>query len=298
MTTLDEPLARPIDRGRLLAIGAVAVTMTLWASAFVGIRSASPHLSPGGLAFGRLTLASFALGGLMLARGEHLPPKAALPAIAAFGVFWLGLYNMTLNEAELHVDAGTASLLVNTGSLLVAVLAGLFLREGFPRQLLFGCLIAFGGAAVIALATSQHGVHASWGAAMCLFAALFYAVGLVCQKTVLSDVSPLQVTFTACLVGALVSSPFAPTLIRSVAHAPGTSLGWMLYLGLGPTALGFTTWTYALARTSAGRMGVSTYLVPPISILLGWLLLAETPPALAYAGGALCLAGVAVSRRR
>jgi drug/metabolite transporter (DMT)-like permease len=33
-------------------------------------------------------------------------------------------------------------------------------------------------------------------------------------------------------------------------------------------------------------------------ILLGWLLLDEVPPALALVGGAVCLAGVAVSRRR
>jgi drug/metabolite transporter (DMT)-like permease len=45
-------------------------------------------------------------------------------------------------------------------------------------------------------------------------------------------------------------------------------------------------------------MGSMTYLVPPIAILLAWLLLAETPPALALAGGALCLAGVIFAQRR
>jgi drug/metabolite transporter (DMT)-like permease len=63
-------------------------------------------------------------------------------------------------------------------------------------------------------------------------------------------------------------------------------------------ALGFLTWGYALARTTAGRMGSMTYLVPPIAVLLGWALLGETPPVLAVAGGALCLAGVIVAQRR
>jgi drug/metabolite transporter (DMT)-like permease len=53
-----------------------------------------------------------------------------------------------------------------------------------------------------------------------------------------------------------------------------------------------------LARTTAGRMGSTTYLVPPIAILLGWLLLGEVPPGLAVIGGVLCLAGVSVARRR
>ena len=54
---------------------------------------------------------------------------------------------------------------------------------------------------------------------------------------------------------------------------------------------------YALRRTSAGRMGAMTYLAPPIAILLSWLLLGETPPLLAVAGGALCLGGVVLARR-
>jgi drug/metabolite transporter (DMT)-like permease len=45
-------------------------------------------------------------------------------------------------------------------------------------------------------------------------------------------------------------------------------------------------------------MGAITYLVPPISVALGWLLLEESPPALALVGGAVCLAGVLVARRR
>ena len=54
----------------------------------------------------------------------------------------------------------------------------------------------------------------------------------------------------------------------------------------------------ALRRTVAGRLAATTYLVPPISILLGWLWLGESPAALAYLGGALCLLGVGFSRRK
>jgi drug/metabolite transporter (DMT)-like permease len=44
-------------------------------------------------------------------------------------------------------------------------------------------------------------------------------------------------------------------------------------------------------------MGSLMYLVPLVAILLGWAVLAETPPALAAVGGALCLAGVYLARR-
>jgi drug/metabolite transporter (DMT)-like permease len=57
------------------------------------------------------------------------------------------------------------------------------------------------------------------------------------------------------------------------------------------------TWAHALSKTTAGRMGATTYLVPPIAILIGWALLDESPEALAFLGGALCLAGVVITRR-
>jgi drug/metabolite transporter (DMT)-like permease len=115
---------------------------------------------------------------------------------------------------------------------------------------------------------------------------------------VLGRVSPLALTWVACMFGALVCLPFAWTFASELPETSASAIGWMVYLAVVPMAIGFLTWGYALARTTAGRMGSTTYLVPPIAILLGWLLLAEAPPLLAVAGGALCLGGVFVARRR
>lgn len=53
------------------------------------------------------------------------------------------------------MDAGTAAMLVNVGPILIALLAGLFLGQGFPRQLIVGSLIAFGGVVLNGTATSS-----------------------------------------------------------------------------------------------------------------------------------------------
>jgi drug/metabolite transporter (DMT)-like permease len=98
--------------------------------------------------------------------------------------------------------------------------------------------------------------------------------------------------------GALVCVPFAGTLVHELPQTHASAIGWMVYLAIAPMALGFLTWGYALARTTAGRMGATTYLVTPIAILLGWLLLGEVPPALGLVGGVLCLAGVYIAQRR
>lgn len=298
MTTLEVAARAGARREPLLALAAALVTVVVWASAFVGIRSAGHELSPGALALGRLLIGSAALGALVLIRREPLPTRRDLPAIALCGVLWFGVYNVVLNEAERRVDAGTASMLVNVGPILIALLAGLLLGEGFPRGLFGGIAIAFAGVVVIAFATSEQGIAAGWGSVLCVVAALAYSGAVVVQKPLLARVSALQVTWLACTVGALACLPFAPALTRELGPAESSAIGWVVYLGAVPTAIGFLTWAYALARTTAGRMGTTTYLVPPVAILLGWAILGETPPSLAYIGGALCLAGVVFARRR
>jgi drug/metabolite transporter (DMT)-like permease len=285
-------------REGLLAAGAALVTVLLWASAFVGIRYADRHLGPGPLALGRLVVGSLALGVMMVARREPWPARQTVGRVIVCGVLWFGVYNVALNAAERRIDAGTAAMLVNTGPILIAVLAGALLQEGFPRRLLLGCVISFTGAALIGVATSRHGPGDGWGAVLCLIAALTYAGGVVAQKPALRYASPLSVTWLACTVGALSCLPYAPQLVHDTGRASASGLVWIAYLGIAPTAVGFATWAYALARTTAGRMGSTTYLVPPLAVLFGWALLGEVPPALALPGGALCLCGVAVARHR
>ena len=277
---------------------AALVTVGLWASAFIGIRAAGKEIGPGGLSLARLLVGALALGALVAIRRERLPPRRDAGRLIACGVLWFGIYNVALNEAERRVDAGTAAMLVNVGPVLIAVLAGVLLGEGFPRTLLLGCAVAFGGTILIGAATSQHGVDAGWGAVLCLVAAITYAGGVVAQKPLLARSSALSVTWLACCIGAVCCLPFAPSMVRDIGHASTGTLVWIAYLGLFPTAVAFTTWAYALSSTSAGRMGSTTYLVPPLAILMGWIAFGESPEALAFAGGALCIAGAVLARRR
>jgi drug/metabolite transporter (DMT)-like permease len=280
-----------------LALGAALVSVALWASAFVGIRAAGAQLSAGPLALARLLVGGAALAAVAVARREPLPPRRALPGIVASGVLWFGIYNIALNAAEQRLDAGTAAMLISIGPMLIALLAGALLGEGFPRSLLVGCAVALVGAVVIGAATSNGGVAIGSGAALCLLAALCRAGGVVAQKPALARASALQVTFVACWIGAVACLPFAPALARELPDADVDTVGWALYLGVFPTAVAFTTWAYAIARTTVGRTGVTTYLVPPLAIAMGWAILGETPPALAVLGGALCVSGAVIARR-
>ncbi len=298
--TTPEP---PIDASRAtrldgLALGAALLTVGLWASAFVGIRAVAPDFSPGALAFGRLLIGSLALGLVVIIRRPAMAPRSTWPLILACGVLWFGIYNLALNAAEREVDAGTAAMLVNVGPILIAVLGGLFLGEGFPRRLLAGCVVAFAGAAAIGLATSgsQASGDATLGIVLCLVAAVAYATGVTLQKPVLAKVPALTVTWLSCSIGAVFCLPFGPQVLGELGSAQPSAIAWLVYLGLFPTALAFTTWAFALGRTTAGQLGSMTYLAPAIAIVLGWLLLGEVPPALAIAGGAVAISGVVIAR--
>ncbi|WP_030386759.1 DMT family transporter [Streptomyces sp. NRRL S-241] len=287
----------PIPPG-VLTVGAVTFTVFAWASAFVSIRSAGAAYSPGALALGRLLAASLVLVVLVLVRRQGLPPREAWRGILISGVVWFCGYTIALNWGERLVDAGTASLLVNTGPILMALLAARLLGEALPPRLLVGMAVSFAGAVVVGLSMSSGdgGSTSVLGVALCLLAAVAYATGVVAQKPALSYGTPLQVTTYACLTGAVVCLPFTGQLLAEVPDAPVSATLNMIYLGVVPTALAFTTWTYALARMPAGKLGATTYAVPAIVVLLSWTLLGEVPAWLTLLGGALCLAGVAVSR--
>ena len=293
------PSTQGISQERL-ALGAALVTIVLWASAFVGIRAASTDLSAGALALGRLAVGSIALGVVVALRRPSWPTRRQLIPILVSGVLWFGVYNVALNAAERDVDAGTASMLVNVAPIMVAILGGLFLHEGFPPRLLIGCLIAFGGVAVISLATTGSSPSSGTvvGILLCFVCAAAYSISVTVQKPVLATVPALTVTWLACLTGFVVCLPFLPQLVSEAAAADTVSLAWLVYLGLFPTSVAFTMWAFALSRSTAGRLGSLTYLVPAVAIFIGWLLLAEVPAPLSFVGGAIAIAGVIVARSK
>ena len=277
-------------------LAAALVSVTLWSSAFVGIRAAGRGISPGSLALGRLLIGSGLLGALLLRRGALRPTRRDAALLVVAGLLWFGLYNLALNTAERVVDAGTAAMVVNIAPLMIMALAALFLGERLTPGLLLGAVVAFAGVVVIGLATTA-GDTSLWGVVLCVVATASSAAGVVAQKPVLSRLSALQVTWTCCLIGALCCLPYVPALARDVRSAPPESLAWMVYLGVFPTSVAFTTWAYALARGAASRLAALAYLIPPVTIAMSWVMLGEVPSLVAVLGGALCLVGVVLARR-
>ncbi|WP_137809651.1 MULTISPECIES: DMT family transporter [unclassified Gordonia (in: high G+C Gram-positive bacteria)] len=309
MSSRPTPASAGSATASLPALAAV-VTVVLWASAFIGIRALGDTFSPGSMAFLRLLAAVIPLTLIVMvvrlrARTTGAPARPLLPRgralalVTAYGVAWFAGYTVLLNWAERHLDAGTAALLVNLAPILVAVAAGLFLGEGFPRHLVIGMTIAFAGVVLIAVGGSATAdAHADWlGIVLGVGAAVLYATGVLIQKSALRSVDALTATWLGAVAGLVATAPFAPVAVTELSGAESGAIWAVIYLGVGPTAIAFSTWAYALARTDASAMAATTLVVPAIVIVLSWALLDELPTGVGIVGGLLCLGGVAIARR-
>ena len=277
-TSLPAAPSSPTEPAAWLPVAAMAVTLLLWSSAFVALRHLGHDVRAGALSLGRLLVAALAL--------------------LLCGVAWFGIYNIALNDSERRIDAATAAMLVQVGPIVVALLAAVFLGERLTGWLLAGIAIAFAGVVVIGMAMRGDGGSDVAGVLLALLAAVTYAIGVVTQKVLLRRLSGIEVVCYACWIGVAVCLPWTADFVDLVQHGDHSDLAWIGYLGLFPTALAFSLWAFALRHTDAGKQAITTFLVPVITAVMAWALLDEVPPALAFLGGALCVAGVLVTRRK
>ena len=298
MTTTTEPTAPATTAPPTwLPVAAGGVTLVMWASAFVVIRHVAHDVSPGALGAGRLLVAALVVLPLVLRRGWVRPRRREWMLLALGGVGWFGIYNLALNAGERYVDAGTAAMIIQIGPVIVALLAVPLFGERLHGWLVAGMVVGFAGVAVIARGSSTDTDASLTGVALVLVAAAMYAVGVLTQKVLLRRLPSVQVVFVSFLMGAVICLPFASDLPAIVAEG-GAELWWILYLGVLPTAVAFTTWAYALTHTDAGALSLTTFLVPGIATLVAWLTINEVPPSLTFVGGALAIVGVLMTRRR
>lgn len=284
------------------AAAAAAVTVLLWAGAFVAIRPLVPVLGPDGLAGARLLLASagLALAAPLLRVG--LPRRADLPRLAGCGLTGMAAYQLLLNTGERTVQAGVAGLLVNTAPLFALPLAAVLLGERPTRRGLAGAAVGFAGAALIAVGGGAGGTGGATGfalhrdALLVVGAAAAQATYFVLQKPLLARHSAVEVVAWSTWAGALLCLPVTAPALPRVGGLDAAGLAALAFLGLGASAVGFACWAYASAGIGVGPSTVTLYAVAPLAVLIGYAALGERPAPLALLGGAVALTGVALAR--
>ncbi len=270
---------------------AVAITVLTWASAFAGIRVGLQAYSPESVALLRYLVAAVALAGYALLTKMSMPRRQDLLAIAALGFVGFTFYNVTLNAGEQQIPAGTASMLIASAPVFVALLALAFLHERLCLRAWLGIGLSFLGVAVISVGSGAGG-GISWSALLVLAAAFSGAIYSVGQKPYLRRYGALQFTTYAVWFGTLFLLWFLPGLVQEMSTAAPAATWAVIYMGIFPGAIGYVSWSYVLSRLPASQAGSFLYLIPATAIFIAWLWLGEIPAAAAWFGGALILLGV------
>lgn len=274
---------------RLGPLAGIITTVFMWAAAYPAIGLALTGFTPFGLAAVRYLIAALALAALALVAPPGLPPRQDLWRIVGAGALGISAYNLLLNLGQTTVSAGTAGLLVNINPIIAALLGYVFLADRLSG---IGIAVSFAGATTIAVSRSQGALTFSWGAGLVLLAAFCLAAMFVVQKPLLARYRPLQVAMWIIWSGTLLLLPFLPLGLVSLPKASAPAVGAAIFLGLGPAALAYVAWSYALAHYPVSRASSFLYLVAPLVLLLAYFSLGEVPTFITLVGGVLTLAGV------
>ena len=272
---------------------ALLITVVLWGSAFVAIRAGLEGYSPGGLALLRLLISSIAIYFVLYrSRKARLPIKNRdLYRVFFAGAIGIGFYNIALNYGEVLVPSGMASFIVSQIPVVTTLLAILFLGERINRFGLMGMCLSAVGVGLIAL--GHQGEFGFYLSIIYVFLACF-AVGCynIIQKPLLQKYKAIHLTAYAIWGGTLVLLVFIPNLIHDLQHTSFKATAVVIYLGLFPGVIGYSTWSYALSTIPASRAASFLYFMPVFATIIGWVWLGEVPAFIAVIGAVVALLGV------
>lgn len=269
----------------------------LWASAYVGIRAGLTSYSPESVALLRYLVASFMMIGIALRQPNFRWLKwRELWRISICGIVGFSIYNVALNYGEISVSAGIASFIISQIPVLITILAVFFLREKITRMGWFGTLISIAGLTVISIGEAEN-MHIDMGVIFILIAAFAGSFYSILQKSILKRVHPIEFTAYAIWIGTAALCIFLPQLLHQLPRASIHATLWVIYLGIFPAAIAYLLWSYVLAKMPATKAVSYLYLVPLITVLMGWLILNEIPTVISICGGLIALAGAIIVNR-
>ncbi len=272
------------------------VTVVCWASAFVALRVAVRSFAPEEVAWLRFLSAAVVLGGFALLTRMSLPRVRDLPALATLGLVGHALYNLALAWGQTRVPAASASFIISSAPIWMLVMSAGLRQERLAGARAAAMLVSLGGVALIAVGRAGS-LALDPPALVVVAASLMQAIYSMGQRPLLRRYSPLQVSTFTALAALLWLSPFAPGAIRPLSVAPWSGGLAALFLGVVPTAVGYSTWASAMKNLPPSSAGAFLYLVPAVVLGLAWAVLGEFPSRLAIIGGMLVVAGVIIVQR-
>ncbi len=276
----------------------LAIVAAIWGASYLFIKVAVDEVEPTAMMFFRLVLASAVLVPVLVWRLGRREAVAELRGTGwyAFGV---GLLNAALPFTliawgEKYVDSGVAAIANATVPIFVVLLALRFNpSERVQGVRLAGVLVGLAGVGVLVGLHPEGGWLAVAGTLAIVVASLSYAGANHFVQHNYSRTSPLVIATASSVTATLILLPFAVFQLPS--EMPSLeAVGSIVALGVFGTAIALLFFYRLLTRYGAARASLVTYLLPPVALVYGVLILDEEVTLNAALGLILILAGVAL----
>jgi O-acetylserine/cysteine efflux transporter len=271
------------------------LTATIWGINFVVIDEGIGHVPP--LTFAAIRFTVVALPAVFFIKR----PAARFVDIALVGLFMsVGQFGLLYSALHLGMPPGLASLVLQAQVILTVLIAVVQLGERPKRATLVGIAVGTVGLAVVALGRTS--ATPTLGLVLTLGAALSWALGNVTARRIRSASGLSLTVWSATVVplpllamSLLIDGPHQVS--HAVAHLPTSALLSTAYTAYLASLVGYGIWNTLLARHPAALVAPFALLVPPVGIATAWIVQGERPGIAEALGGALLLAGVAVTAR-
>jgi drug/metabolite transporter (DMT)-like permease len=276
--------SRPI--GERAALAAVIVACAVWGASFPLAKVALEELPIGHLVLWRFAIAAAVLLPLVLRRG--LPRRRDLPRFAVSGLLCVPITFLPQFEGLARTTVASASLLVGTGTPLLALAGALFRRE---RPGTRGWIAVALSCLGLAIMVGVPGPGRSWlGDTLVFLSMVTTTAWVLVMMPLVHRYGGLVASAWTVTLGAIFQIPVA--WLDGPPAVPSSLLGWGALLGLGMacTAGSYALWNLGLERVPPSRAGVYLNLEPVVGAALGVALLHDAVTAGLLAGGGLVLA--------
>jgi len=273
----------------------------LWSISFIFMRVAVPDLGPFALVLLRVGLAALSLGLLLLAQGKLPVLRAYWRPIAVVGILNAAIPFTLFAWASQTLSAGFLSAFNGVTPICGAVIAWAWLKEHLSPSRALGLALGFVGVLVLGWGRLRVGLAEADDTLVLLAVVLaavagygFYGLAACYTKRYLTGVNGL-----ACTAGGMLSATLAalPLAAYSWPQVPVPAISWLAVVALGLlcTGGGYLLFFRLIASIGPQRALTATFLVPPLGVSWGWLLLGEIPTMSMLVGMLITLAGTALA---
>ncbi|HYG87689.1 MAG TPA: DMT family transporter [Azospirillum sp.] len=275
------------------------VFVLLWSTGFIGAKFGLPYAEPFTFLLLRMALVSALLGLVALVMGAPWPKswrmagRIALAGLLVHAVYLGGVFFAIANK----VPAGIAALIVGVQPLLTAALAGRLLGERVSLRQWGGLLLGLAGVGLVVSEKLSFDGGSLLGIGSAVAALVGITLGTLYQKRHCTGMdlrtgAVIQYTVTAAAFAVL--APLTESMRITWTGEFVFALLWLTFvLSVGAVFLLFAL----IRRGAAARVASLFYLTPPVTAVVAWAMFDERLGALALAGMAMTVVGVALVNR-